>query len=221
MVLVTHDSELLSACEHIAEITSGGTLQIYKSCTYEQYLDLKQQRASAALTQFEKNQKEAQRLQSFVDRFGASATKASAAQSRVKKIQRMEQDGLLERPSESILETERYKPRLKLPRPPSVFRGSDGIPLLAITNDAKIGYMERDGGKSSSSTTTTTTTTPKVLASNINFEIHPGMKILIRGPNGAGTSVGLLLSTVLLLADAYFVYEVLGPKTNSQSILSR
>jgi len=193
MVLVTHDSELLSACEHIAEIGPGGRLQIYKSCTYEQYLEQKQQRSSAAMTEYEKNVKEAQRLQQFVDKYGASATKASAAQSRVKKIQKMKLDGLLDKPSVEILEVERFKPRLNLPQPPPVHRGSDGVPLLALQNDASIGYYVDDDDDETSAT--------HKLASNIHVEIHPGMKILIRGPNGAGktTLLDTLRGTIPLL----------------------
>jgi len=192
MVLVTHDSELLSSCEHIAEIGPGGRLQIYKSCTYEQYLDLKQQRSASAMTEYEKNVKEAQRLQAFVDKYGASATKASAAQSRVKKIQKMKDLGLLDKPSVEILEVERFRPRLNLPPPPPVHRGSDGVPLLALQNDASIGYIDDDDDDSSST---------HRLASNIHVEIHPGMKILIRGPNGAGktTLLDTLRGTIPLL----------------------
>ena len=225
MVLVTHDSELLSSCQHIAEIGPGGKqLQIYKSCTYEQYLELKQQRSLAAQSEYEKNVKEAQRLQEFVDKYGASATKASAAQSRVKKIQKMKDLGLLDKPSVEVLEIERFKPRLKLPPPPPVHRGSDGVPLLALQNDATIGYYlknnnnsnnnnddhrddDNDDDASSSSTTTTTTNQNQrqqerhELASHVNFEIHPGMKILIRGPNGAGktTLLDTLRGTIPLL----------------------
>ena len=49
MILVTHDIELLNVCDHIAEITgtegSTKSIQIYKSCNYEQYLRQKKERA--------------------------------------------------------------------------------------------------------------------------------------------------------------------------------
>ena len=82
MVLVTHDTELLMSMDHIAEIVAGtGSLQIYKSCNYEQYIKLKEERALAAQSSYEKNSEKAAKLQAFVDRFGASATKASVSQS--------------------------------------------------------------------------------------------------------------------------------------------
>lgn len=163
MILVTHDVELLEAMDHIAEI-SAGSLQTYKSCTYSQYLDLKDQRAQAAQTEYERNMEKAKKLQDFVDKWGASATKATAAQSRVKQLEKMKAQGALDAPPEAVLQ-ERFKPRLTLPDPPKAM----GDTLLALT-DAQVGHG----------------TNP--LISNINIEIQRGMKILIRGENGSGKS---------------------------------
>lgn len=161
MVLVTHDVQLLKSMDHIAEVTPTGNMQLYKSCTYTQYLELKEQRAVAAVTEFEKNQKKAEKLQGFVDRFGASATKASAAQSRVKQLEKMQREGLLDEPDAALM-VERFKPVLRLPNPPR----SIGDVLLSLRN-AKAGYENP-------------------LVSNVNLKITRGMKLLIRGPNGAG-----------------------------------
>mmetsp|Transcript_20155 Transcript_20155/g.30306 ORF Transcript_20155/g.30306 Transcript_20155/m.30306 type:complete len:725 (+) Transcript_20155:50-2224(+) len=160
MILVTHDVELLEAMDNIAEI-SVGSLQTYKTCTYSQYLDQKEQRAKAARAEYERNVEKAKQLQDFVDKWGASATKASAAQSRVKQLEKMKKQGQLDAPAEAVLQT-RFKPRLKLPNPPK----SVGETLLSLQN-AQVGYSEP-------------------LVSNIDFDIKRGMKILIRGPNGAG-----------------------------------
>lgn len=163
MILVTHDVGLLKAMDHIAEVVPpSGNLQIYKSCRFDQYLDLKEQRAAVALSEYDRNAEKAAKLQAFVDRFGASATKASAAQSRVKQIQRMEREGLLDAPSQSIL-GQRFRPSLVLPNPPKAV----GEVLLSLSK-AAVGYK----GKS--------------LVSGIDLDITKGMKLLIRGPNGAG-----------------------------------
>lgn len=168
MILVTHDIELLKSMNHIAEIIPGaGSLQIYKSCNYQQFLDLKEARATAAVAEFEKNSEKAAKLQGFVDRFGASATKASAAQSRVKALDKMKEQGLLDAPAADIV-AQRFKPTLVLPNPPKAM----GDILLSLT-DAQIGY---EG---------------KILVDNVNLEITRGMKLLIRGPNGAGKSTAL------------------------------
>ena len=160
MILVTHDVQLLESMDHIAEVTTTGNMQVYKSCTYSQYQDLKQQRAQASQTEFDRNQKKAAKLQGFVDRFGASATKASAAQSRVKQLEKMERQGLLDEPDEAIV-VERFKPTLILPEPPRAI----GDSLLGLKG-AAVGYDE------------------KPLVDNVNFDIVRGMKVLIRGPNG-------------------------------------
>ena len=164
MVLVTHDVELLEAMDHIAEINAG-SIQIYKSCTYSQYLDLKRQRAEAAQAEYERNMAKADKLQGFVDKWGASATKASAAQSRAKQLEKMRQQGALDAPPEEMIQ-ERFKPRLVLPDPPK----SIGESLLRIEN----GIIGHSPGEP--------------LVSNINLDILRGMKILIRGPNGSGKS---------------------------------
>jgi len=160
MILVTHDVALLESVSHIAEI-SGGTLEAYKSCTYSQYLQEKQRRADAAVSEYERNQQKAAKLQGFVDRFGASATKASAAQSRVKQLEKMKQQGLLDAPTHSS----RFRPLLVLPDPPHAV----GESLLKLKG-ASVGWTESP------------------LVSNIDLNIQKGMKILLRGPNGAGKS---------------------------------
>jgi ATP-binding cassette subfamily F protein 3 len=163
MILVTHDVALLSSMDHIAEVIPGaGSLQTYKSCNYQEFLELKEARAAAAVTEYERNSVKAAKLQGFVDRFGASATKASAAQSRVKQLEKMDRQGLLDAPAEDLV-AERFRPTLILPKPPKAM----GDVLLSLT-DAMIGY---EG---------------KTLVSNVNLEITRGMKLLIRGPNGAG-----------------------------------
>jgi ATP-binding cassette subfamily F protein 3 len=174
--LVTHDVELLQSMDHIAEV-SAGYLQAYKSCTYDQYQTQKQDRAQAAQIEYERNQEKADKLQQFVDKYGASATKASAAQSRVKQLEKMKLQGLLDAPPDTLMQ-ERFKPTLRLPEPPRTM----GETLLTL-RDAQVGYTEP-------------------LVSQINLDIMRGMKLLIRGPNGAGKSTILhsLRGTLPLLA---------------------
>ena len=183
MVLVTHDVELLEAMDHIAEI-SAGTLQQYKSVTYSQYVDQKEARRQAAVAEYEKNLEKAAKLQKFVDQWGASATKASAAQSRVKQLEKMKQQGSLDAPPETVL-LERFKPRLVLPDPPK----SMGEILLELKN-ADIGYHTAAANAAGEDDKVEA----KPLLSNVDFEIRRGMKILIRGPNGSGKTT--LLDTL-------------------------
>ena len=166
IILVSHDVGLLEqSVNSIAEIC-GGTLLTYVGCSYQKYLDEKEFRAKSAMAEYERNVEEAARLQAFVDRFGASATKAASAQSRVKMIEKMKKEGKLTPPPISIT-AERRKPVLKLPDPPKAI-GDDLITL----KDANIGWD----------------TTKAPIVGNVNFNIQRGMKVILRGPNGAGKS---------------------------------
>mmetsp|Transcript_9790 Transcript_9790/g.15036 ORF Transcript_9790/g.15036 Transcript_9790/m.15036 type:complete len:735 (+) Transcript_9790:139-2343(+) len=166
MVLVTHDVDLLSSVQHIAEV-AGGSLQEYKTCTHTQYLDMKEQRAKLAASEYERNLEKAAKLQAFVDKWGASATKAKAAQSRVKMLEKMQKSGELDAPTDLMNNQARFKPSMVLPEPPR----SIGETLLALKNGAQVGYSA-----------------DKPLVSNIELDIKRGMKLLLRGPNGAGKS---------------------------------
>ena len=166
VVLVSHDVELMDAgVNSIAEIT-GNTLIEYRSCSYGKYLEEKEFRAKSAQAEYERNLEEAARLQAFVDKFGASATKAKSAQSRVKMLEKMKREGKLDPPPVAITENARI-PELVLPAPPK----PNGEYLLTM-KDATIGYDPNE----------------EPLLKNINLEIPRGMKLLLRGPNGAGKS---------------------------------
>lgn len=174
MILVTHDVELLDAMASIAEVQPGGQgISIYKSCTYSEYLALKQKRQESAEREFRKNTEKAAKLQEFVDKYGASATKASAAQSRVKQLKKMKEMGVLEAP---MLE-QKFRPSLRLIEPPS----STNDILMKLTAGS-IGYDARSP-----------------LISHANLEIRRGMKILIRGHNGCGYVATFIPLSVLQL----------------------
>jgi ATP-binding cassette, subfamily F, member 3 len=166
VVLVSHDIALLDASvNNIAEI-SGNTLLEYRACSYTKYLTEKEFRAKSAQAEYERNLEEAARLQSFIDKFGASATKAASAQSRVKMLEKMKREGKLDPPPVAVISTTR-KPELVLPPPPKPL----GENLLEI-EDAFIAHDP----------------TEDPLLKNIDLKITRGMKLLLRGPNGAGKS---------------------------------
>lgn len=166
LILVSHDLALLEkSVNNIAEVV-GNTVITYGSCNYSKYLEEKAFRAKTAQAEYERNMEEANRLQAFVDRFGASATKAASAQSRVKMLEKMKKEGKLEPPPLAIVASH-WKPVLKLPPPVKPI----GESLISL-KDASIGY-ESLGAP---------------LLSNINLDIMRGMKVLLRGKNGAGKS---------------------------------
>ena len=166
VVLVSHDVSLLDvSVNSIAEIT-GSTVVEYRSCSYNKYLEEKEFRAASAQAEYERNLEEAARLQAFVDKFGASATKAKSAQSRVKMLEKMKKEGKLDPPAVAIVAKGR-DPELALPPPPK----PNGEYLMTLSG-ATIGYDPA---------------LPPLLR-NIDLKIPRGMKLLLRGPNGAGKS---------------------------------
>ena len=93
LLVVSHDENLLkNAVNSIAEIRSG-TIELYKSRSFEQWEVERVERVERAQAAYEKNQEEIARLQGFVDRFGAKTMGASMAQSRLKQIEKLEKDG--------------------------------------------------------------------------------------------------------------------------------
>mmetsp|Transcript_13338 Transcript_13338/g.19986 ORF Transcript_13338/g.19986 Transcript_13338/m.19986 type:complete len:719 (+) Transcript_13338:78-2234(+) len=165
LVLVSHDISLLEkSVNNIAEI-NGGTVLTYVSCSYSRYLDEKEFRAKAAMAEYERNLDEAERLQAYVDKWGASATKAASAQSRVKMLEKMKKEGKLTPPAAGIVE-KRQKPSLELAKPPK----SMGDTLLSLEG-ANIGHAGEEP-----------------LLQNVDFELTRGMKLILRGQNGSGKS---------------------------------
>jgi ATPase subunit of ABC transporter with duplicated ATPase domains len=68
---------------------SGGGLETYKGMPYEKYLWERRERAKRAVALYSSQVEEATKLQDFINRFGASATKATQAKDREKKLARL------------------------------------------------------------------------------------------------------------------------------------
>ncbi|NDJ16528.1 ABC-F family ATP-binding cassette domain-containing protein [Myxacorys almedinensis] len=89
MVIVSHDREFLDRlCTQIVE-TERGVSTTYLG-NYSAYLQQKQEIRDAQLSAFERQQKELDKQQAFVDRFRASATRSTQAKSREKQLDKIE-----------------------------------------------------------------------------------------------------------------------------------
>jgi ATP-binding cassette subfamily F protein 3 len=89
LLLIAHDREFLDRiCNRIVNIEHG------KATAYRgNYSDFELQRAAQLAEQsalYTRQQREVRHMQSFIDRFRASATKARQAQSRIKALERMQ-----------------------------------------------------------------------------------------------------------------------------------
>jgi ATP-binding cassette subfamily F protein 3 len=89
MVIVSHDREFLDRlCTQIVE-TERGVSSTYLG-NYSAYLQQKAENQVAQLNAYERQQKELEKQQAFVDRFRASATRSTQAKSREKQLEKVE-----------------------------------------------------------------------------------------------------------------------------------
>jgi len=89
MVIVSHDREFLDRlCTQVVE-TERGVSTTYLG-NYSAYLTQKAEAQVAQLSAYERQQKELDKQQAFVDRFRASATRSTQAKSREKQLEKIE-----------------------------------------------------------------------------------------------------------------------------------
>jgi ATP-binding cassette, subfamily F, member 3 len=89
LLLISHDREFLDGVVSSVLSFEQRTLRLYTG-NYSSFEDQRAERLSQQQSMYARQQREIARLQSFVDRFRAKATKAKQAQSRVKALERME-----------------------------------------------------------------------------------------------------------------------------------
>jgi len=127
MLVISHDRDFLDAVTthtlHLAE----GTATLYTG-NYSQFERLRAERLAQQSATRTQQIRQVAHLQSFVDRFGASAAKARQAQARVKMIERIK----IAAPAHADAEFE-----FEIPTPDRLPE-----PLISL-NDAAVGYGER------------------------------------------------------------------------------
>lgn len=165
VLLISHDTEFLDAVAKVILHFDHGKLIRYKG-GYEDFLTQRAERLRQARIAIDRQSRETARLQSFIDRFKAKASKAKQAQSRVKALARMETLAPLH--AESGID-------IQLPEPTSM-----PDPLL-ILEDVSTGYGYG-------------TDTAKTILRNITLMVRGGARIGVLGVNGAGKST--LIKTI-------------------------
>ncbi|MCP6763189.1 MAG: ATP-binding cassette domain-containing protein [Fischerella sp. CENA71] len=89
MVIVSHDREFLDRlCTQIVE-TERGVSTTYLG-NYSAFLQQKAENQTAQINAYERQQKELEKQQAFVDKFRASATRSTQAKSREKQLEKIE-----------------------------------------------------------------------------------------------------------------------------------
>ena len=92
LILISHDRWFLNEiCTHIAELTQAG-VDLYTG-HFDSYLEQVEQRRELLDRQRKNQAKKVAQLERFIDRFRYKATKAKQVQSRVKRLEKMQQVG--------------------------------------------------------------------------------------------------------------------------------
>ncbi len=158
-IIISHDSEFLDAvCNTIVHIEQR-KLTRYRG-NYDSFLAQRAERLRQTRIAWERQTQEAARLQQFVDRFKAKASKAKQAQSRVKALARMQTMAPLH--AEAAID-------IKIPSP------EDTPDRLLTLKDASVGYSDANGH-----------TSP--VLTGITVRLEAGDRIGVLGVNGAGKS---------------------------------
>lgn len=132
MVIVSHDREFLDRlCTQIVE-TEQGVSKTYLG-NYSAYLQQKEEAELAQLSAYERQQKELEKQQAFIERFRASATRSTQAKSREKQLDKIER---IEAPTS-------YSPTLKFRFPSAVRSGREVVNIKDLTHfyDEKILFL--------------------------------------------------------------------------------
>lgn len=123
IAIISHDRQFLDRlCTKIVEVERGVST-VYLG-NYSAYIENRQMVRDAQLAAYERQQKEMEVQQRFVDRFRASATRSTQAKSREKQLEKIE---LIEAP-ESELRT------LKFQFPPCVASGREVVNIKNVTH---------------------------------------------------------------------------------------
>jgi len=153
-IMISHDRQVLnSTVDHILHVENHN-LNLYTG-NYDQFESQFAQKSLAQEAMFKKQQAFKQRVMKFVDRFGAKATKAKQAQSRLRSLEKIDMiDAII---SDRTISFSFPKPNnlgTSMLTINKVDAGYDEIPILkninlSISNDSRIALVGANGnGKS-------------------------------------------------------------------------
>ena len=174
LLLISHDREFLDGvCTHILHLHEGrAKLYVgdYTAFERQRSEQLRQQQIA-----FEKEQAEREHLQRFIDRFRAKATKATQAQSRIKRLEKL-----------AGTEAVRAERALRIN-----FEAPARLPFSLITLDKVTAGYRRTGSEEAHEHLPDTESSGAEVVPvlhEVNLALEAGDRIALLGPNGAGKS---------------------------------
>jgi len=171
ILMISHDREFLNnLCTHIAELRASRIMRY--TGNYDSYLEQRAANEKIMIATAKAQQRDIDRLQLFADRFGAKASKASQAQSKLKQIERIKEDMVV------VPDSSEATMGFRFPQP--LRSGQRVITLEKI----KFGYGD------------------KLIYDGIDLEVERDQRIVLVGPNGAGKSTLLKLLAQVLTPQA-------------------
>lgn len=158
LLFVSHDKSLLNRLSTMILNIENGKLVSYRG-NFDSFLDQREQKLEIQEATKERFLKRKQEISRFIERFGAKASKATQAQSRVKMLVRMEEE------FSNQFEPEEIFKRINLALPMHNKSGKD----VLTTHNLSIGYT-------------------KPLFQKLNLKLIRGQKVAVVGANGIGKS---------------------------------
>ncbi len=184
LLLISHDREFLdNVATHTLHL-HGGSAKLYTGG----YTDFERQRAEHLRQQqiaHEKEQAERAHLQSFIDRFKAQASKATQAQSRMKRLAKMTGTEAVRAEREFRIEfSEPAKLPFSLIRLEGVACGYvEGGDSGLVIGDSK---EQQPPPAALASSNHESRITNHVILDDVGFGLEAGQRVGLLGPNGAG-----------------------------------